>query len=860
MNILVLPLYKRADAIQEEENAIEKKLEKGVAHIKKTFSGDERFMMLQTYYRQNNYKPSFVLKGLLPLALEIPFFMAAYSFLSNLTCLKNNSFLLISNLGEADGLMFGVNLLPILMTAVNIVSSSIYSKDAPLKSRIQLYLMAAVFLVLLYDSPSALVLYWTLNNVFSLVKNIINKSDNSDFIVKILVSLFGAVLLAGSFLLELSKLKTVALIMVGILAQIPLVLLLLKKKPSIEFEFRFDSLTFVFSAVYIALITGLYIPLMVIKSSAGEFVDFSTAESPLKYIFSSMKYSVGFFVVWLGIYYLLSNDKVKGFMSYLTLCLSFIFTADFALFTNSFGNMSNKLVYDIAPSVLNMSKLLNLVFVLIVFVVIYLVRKYSSKLSKPLLCTLSLMIVVTSVVTVKGIKPEIEAEIRSINSSKEHGTVNATLSDSGKNVVVIMLDRAISSFIPYIFNEIPELYQMYEGFTYYPNTVAYGDSTNISSPSLFGGYEYTPEEINRRTDKTLKEKQNEADKVLPVLFDEGGYKVTVCNPPYANYDEVPDLSIYDEYPDISAYNTNNGELLYFEGSNLSSLERNLFCYSLFRVAPSILSGTLYDDGNYHSLSSDGSSESSRGVIFEYSISNPEFANNYVVLDKLSDIFTVEKSTEDTYLSLVNETTHYPAILNSEDYMPGLNLADYAADENNLYKYSIDGNEIYLETEEQYTHYQINACSLILVGEWLDYLKENNAYDNTRIIICSDHGKDIGLFNLGMDGVDAQSDVSGYNALLLYKDFNSSEFTTDESFMTLADIPFMLTEDLVDTVNPFTGNSLDQTDKKKDVQYILDSPRNTGVNKGNAFVENGWYALFGNVSDIDSWKKTDSPID
>ncbi len=35
VNFLALPLYMRADAIQEEEHAIEKKLQRGVDHIKK---------------------------------------------------------------------------------------------------------------------------------------------------------------------------------------------------------------------------------------------------------------------------------------------------------------------------------------------------------------------------------------------------------------------------------------------------------------------------------------------------------------------------------------------------------------------------------------------------------------------------------------------------------------------------------------------------------------------------------------------------------------------------------------------------------------------------------------------------------
>lgn len=51
MNILVLPLYRRADQIQIQARDTENKLKDVVAHIKKTFSGDERAMILQTYYR-----------------------------------------------------------------------------------------------------------------------------------------------------------------------------------------------------------------------------------------------------------------------------------------------------------------------------------------------------------------------------------------------------------------------------------------------------------------------------------------------------------------------------------------------------------------------------------------------------------------------------------------------------------------------------------------------------------------------------------------------------------------------------------------------------------------------------------------
>ena len=131
MNLMVLPLYNRADAVQEAENEMELKLSKGVSHIRKTFKGDEKMMMLQTYYRQNGYKPTDVFKGSVSLLLEIPFFIAAYQFLSHLTIIRGVSFGPIADLGAQDALItigtLSINLLPIIMTTVNLISCAIFT-------------------------------------------------------------------------------------------------------------------------------------------------------------------------------------------------------------------------------------------------------------------------------------------------------------------------------------------------------------------------------------------------------------------------------------------------------------------------------------------------------------------------------------------------------------------------------------------------------------------------------------------------------------------------------------------------------------------------------------------------------------
>ena len=150
VNFLVLPLYKRADELQAEERDIQAKMAYRIKRTKETFKGDERFMMLQEYYRINNYKPIYALRSSFSLLLQIPFFIAAYNLLSGMQSLQGMPFGFISDLGKEDAMFmigsFPVNILPILMTLINVVSGIIYTKGHPLKEKIQVYGLAAVFL------------------------------------------------------------------------------------------------------------------------------------------------------------------------------------------------------------------------------------------------------------------------------------------------------------------------------------------------------------------------------------------------------------------------------------------------------------------------------------------------------------------------------------------------------------------------------------------------------------------------------------------------------------------------------------------------------------------------------------------
>ena len=92
VTVLCLPLYIVAERWQQLERDTQARLKGGVDRIKAVFKGDEQYMILSTFYRQNHYHPMMALRSSFGLLIQVPFFMAAYNYLSNSTELKDVSF------------------------------------------------------------------------------------------------------------------------------------------------------------------------------------------------------------------------------------------------------------------------------------------------------------------------------------------------------------------------------------------------------------------------------------------------------------------------------------------------------------------------------------------------------------------------------------------------------------------------------------------------------------------------------------------------------------------------------------------------------------------------------------------------
>ena len=876
VNILVLPLYKRADELQAEERDIQAKMAYRIKRTKQTFKGDERFMMLQEYYRINHYKPIYALKSSASLLLQIPFFIAAYRLLSGMPSLQGTAFGFISDLGKEDSMFtignFPVNILPILMTLINIASGIIYTKGQPLKSKVQVYGLAIVFLVLLYHSPSGLVFYWLLNNVFSLVKNAINKLKKPKKVLNIFLASAGVLLFIALLLKPDITIRQKILLGFGCaLMTLPLLSGYIKNQKAHRDNSKALAnrrSIFITGTVLMALLTGLLIPSNVVNASTVEFVDAINPTNPILYIFNSMLLSFGSWVLWGGIFYFFMNDAIKTVFSKIIWIICGISVVDYLLFGTKLGTISSTLQYDIDPVFTIPEYLVNLLALIFVSVLFGFLYFKIPKITNMLLIVGAASILFLGILNSAEILGTYNVYSNLINPSAEMPEI--PLSKNGKNVVVLMVDRAVGEQVPYIINEKPELKEQFDGFTYYPNTISYGTRTIFGAPALFGGYEYTPERINKRSDESLASKHDEALKVMPVIFGNNGYTVTICDPSLAGYQWVPDLSIYDDYPDFHCYNT-EGRFSLFDGDSNDSYSillsermheirnRNLFCYSLMKISPLFLQETLYNDGLYNeSAPSTNNAEAvnynlslvqhlsglSTGFGYDY-----DFVNSYPVLTNLTNITKIHDSSENTFLMMTNHTTHSPCLLQEPDYSPSLFVDNTAYDSDMSSRYTIDGMTMNMTDEYQITHYHVNMATFIQLGKWFDYLRENGVYDNTRIIIVSDHSVALDQFTTGFN----DKEMEALFPLLLVKDFDATGFTVSNDFMTNGDTPAIATSGLIDNpVNPFTGNSINSDYKNGPQIVFLSSYWDTEYNNGNTFLPGSWYSIEGDPHDPDNW--------
>ncbi|WGK69901.1 YidC/Oxa1 family membrane protein insertase [Candidatus Haliotispira prima] len=403
------------------------------------------------------------------------------------------------------------------------------------------------------------------------------------------------------------------------------------------------------------------------------------------------------------------------------------------------------------------------------------------------------------------------------------------LSRSGHNVIVLMMDRFIGGFMPDLLRSYPELADPFRDFTWYANTVSLGPTTLVSLPSILGGYDYSIFAINQRLEDgltpNLAEEVNRAYKVLPTIFRQQGYHAAVYNPQYANFAARGDLSIFDgtgiEARELGAdYSSRwfRQEGISFEdlGGRTSYM---LAMLGLFRTAIPSLRPSIYDESVW--LGANSSAEGKYRTLIN------DWSALYYLPEQMD---APDDNQKPLYFFFNNLVSHQPNFVDrnlepAREPDLGPPVAEMTEDERQRFK-SLLGTR----------HFYAGGASLKLIVRLLERLRELEVYDNTTVVVLSDHSYDIHDPTMGDSYPEMQG--MGFNPgylhpLLLVKSAGQrqDQMLQDwESFMSVADLSAVLQRELgFEMRDPFTGKDIgwerSRKEKAEGLTTAVDTPWN-----------------------------------
>jgi YidC/Oxa1 family membrane protein insertase len=158
------------------------KIQGPMAEMKEKYKDNPKKMQEETLklFKLHQVNP---VAGCLPMLVQMPIFLGLFYMLRTASELRHERFLWVSDLAQPDTLMyiagFPLNLLPILMGVTMFLQMSMMPVSPtadPMQQKIFKFL-PFVFLIFLYNFSSGLVLYWTVQNILTIIQQKITNSQ-----------------------------------------------------------------------------------------------------------------------------------------------------------------------------------------------------------------------------------------------------------------------------------------------------------------------------------------------------------------------------------------------------------------------------------------------------------------------------------------------------------------------------------------------------------------------------------------------------------------------------------------------------------------------------------------------------------
>jgi hypothetical protein len=261
---------------------------------------------------------------------------------------------------------------------------------------------------------------------------------------------------------------------------------------------------------------------------------------------------------------------------------------------------------------------------------------------------------------------------------------------SRQNVLIVLLDGLQAGIVADVFERDPDLKAAFEGFRFFPDTLAIAPTTFLNLPAIHSGWVYRRWQLLSSYFTTSIERHSFVNR-----FDAAGYDTALVNP------------VEGVCPARAASCTSAAGLLRSFSAQLRVESLRLLELSMFRLSPVWLKQRIYDDGAWLFGEHDEAANEI-AQLFEGNRLLHEVARRLVVDDG-----------RPTLKFLHSMATHTPYVM-SDDCR------------------SVTRGSIHRVVGQ-------SRCALLAVAALLERLKAAGVYDRTIVLVLADHGINAGVF-------------------------------------------------------------------------------------------------------------------
>jgi YidC/Oxa1 family membrane protein insertase len=178
IKLLLWPLQTTANKSMRRMSALSPKMQE----LREKYKDDPTKMNAEVMKLYKDYGVNPV-SGCLPMLIQIPIFFGLFTMLRQAVELRNASFLWVSDLSQPDtvahipGLGWPINILPLLMAATSFWMTHVTPKSGDATQQRVMMFMPLIFVVFCYNFAAALALYYTTQNLFTILQLYQNRNQ-----------------------------------------------------------------------------------------------------------------------------------------------------------------------------------------------------------------------------------------------------------------------------------------------------------------------------------------------------------------------------------------------------------------------------------------------------------------------------------------------------------------------------------------------------------------------------------------------------------------------------------------------------------------------------------------------------------